>query len=268
MRAFKTFIFAILVAPLLGQGSYITLEDEAKLYVKESGSGPTLIFIPGWTMTHRFFERQLNHFSKDHHVLTFDPRGQGRSDETTYKNTYKDHAGDLKQIIERNSLQNVVLIGWSSGCLTIYEYFRSFGFENVDKVVLIDEPPKWVGDVETEWVYGNFDNYRSSLKRLIQGLDDPNGMIDWMLYEPVDSSDRKWMREEIQMTSSHVATSLYLDGVISDYQLDLIRMVQKVPTLAMIRFDWFDEAKSWLDIYAPGIKLNRISSHAMFWERP
>lgn len=268
MRLFKVLLLCIMTIPVCGQSTYLKLKDGTKIFVDEAGKGQTLVFIPGWTMTHRFFEHQKRHFSKNYHVLSYDPRGQGRSNETTFKNTYKDHADDLQQILQQKNLQEVVLIGWSSGCLTVYEYLRTFGFDAVDKVVLIDEPPKWIGDVENEWVYGSFGDYRSSLKGLISGPSEPEGIIDWMLSEPFDSLTLNWMSEEMLMTSPHVGLSLYIDGLVSDYQLDLIRSSQKVPTLAMIRWNWFDEAKSWLDIYAPGIKLNRLSSHAMFWERP
>ncbi len=268
MRLFKVLLLWIITVPIYGQGTYLTLNDGARIFVDEVGEGQTLLFIPGWTMTHKFFEHQKSHYAANYHVLLYDPRGQGRSDKTTFKNTYKDHADDLQQILQQRDLSNVVLIGWSSGCLTVYEYLRTYGFDSVDKVVLIDEPPKWIGDTENEWVYGSFGDYRSSLKGLISGPSEPDGIIDWMLNEPYDRLTLDWMSEEILMTPPHVGLSLYIDGLVSDYQLDLIRSSQKVPTLAMIRWNWFDEAKSWLDIYAPGIKLNRISSHAMFWERP
>ena len=268
MKLFSVLMLWLWVAQLFAQGTYVELDDGAKLYVNESGSGQTLVFITGWTMTHRFFEYQQSHFSKDYHVLTYDPRGQGRSDKTIWKNTYKDHANDLHQLLGQKQLTDVVLIGWSSGCLAVYEYIRSYGFKDVDKVVLIDEPPKWIGDVETEWVYGSFDDYRSSLKGMISGPSDPNGIIDWMLKEPLDSLDRQWMQQDILMTPPHVALSLYIDGMVSDYQLDLIRLEQRVPTMVMMRWNWFEEGKAWIDLYAPGLKLKRLSSHAMFWERP
>lgn len=258
----------MMAGQVLGQDTFLTLDDGARVFLDERGEGQTLVFIPGWTMTHRFFENQKEHFSNSHHVLTYDPRGQGRSDQTTFKNTYQDHANDLKQILQQKNLSNIVLIGWSSGCLKVYEYVRQFGFEGIDKVVLIDEPPKWIGDTNREWVYGNFDDYRSSIKDLISGPSEPDGIIDWMLNDSVDSATRKWMREEMLMSSPHVALSLYADGLVSDYRDELMKLGQEVPTLIMVRSDWFDRVKSWLDTNAPGIQATSITSHAMFWERP
>ncbi len=268
MRAFKVFCLCLASLQCYGQGEYVTLNDGAKLYMEESGRGQTLVFITGWTMTHRFFEHQKSQFSEGYHVLTYDPRGQGRSDKTTYKNTYKDHADDLRQLLQQKELSDVVLIGWSSGCLTVYEYARNFGLDGIDKVVLIDEPPKWVGDVDTEWVYGSFDDYRSSLKGLLDGPSEPGGIINWMLSNEVDSGTMQWMREEIRMTPPHVSLSLYIDGLVSDYQVDLIKMAADIPTMVMVRWNLLEEVKHWLELYAPSVQLKRISSHAMFWQRP
>ena len=99
MKLFRYLVMVLLTYPVFGQENYVTLQDNTKLYVEETGEGETLLFIPGWTMTHRFFTKQKEHFSKSYHVITYDPRGQGRSDKTTYKNTYLHHANDLRELI-------------------------------------------------------------------------------------------------------------------------------------------------------------------------
>jgi pimeloyl-ACP methyl ester carboxylesterase len=38
---------------------YIELADGVPLYYKEHGSGPTIVLVPGWTITTRFWERQV-----------------------------------------------------------------------------------------------------------------------------------------------------------------------------------------------------------------
>ncbi len=266
MRLFEILLLSCLVLPVLGQGGFFTLEDGTKLYVEEKGEGQTLLFIPGWTMTHRFFEKQKDHFSKSYHVIAYDPRGQGRSDKTTYNNTYAHHAADLREIMLKKDWKEIVLIGWSSGCLTIYEYLRAYGSARINKLVFIDEPPKWIGDDSKEWVYGSFDDYRSSLKGMISKPSDPNEIIDWMLKEPIDNPTRTWMREEILMTPPHVALSLYIDGVACDYNKEVKEL--EIPSLFMVRASWYDQAKNWLIQNVPEAQVKKISSHAMFWEKP
>lgn len=52
--------------------------DSVELHYLEAGSGPTLVFVPGWTMPAWIWKPQLEHFSTDHRVVALDPRGQGR----------------------------------------------------------------------------------------------------------------------------------------------------------------------------------------------
>jgi len=266
MKRLKFLICLLFALPLLGQGDFYTLEDGTKLYVAETGEGQPMIFIPGWTMTYRFFEKQQAHFAKKFHVIAYDPRGQGRADKTTYKNHYAAHAADLREFILEKELNDIILVGWSNGCLTQYEYLRTYGKDRISKFVFIDEPPKWVGNPEKEWVYGDFDGYRNSLKRMLSTKSDPNGIIDWMLKDSLDTTTRNWMREEILMTPPHVALSLYIDGLACDYTDELKNL--DAPSLFLIRESWFEQAKTWLSTNVPKAEVKSISSHAMFWERP
>lgn len=266
MRLFKLLLLCGLTLPLWGQENFFTLEDGTKLYVEEKGKGQTLLFIPGWTMTHRFFDQQKAFFAQHYHVVTYDPRGQGRADKTTYRNTYANHAEDLRELILKKDLKEVVLIGWSSGCLTMYEYLRAYATDRIHKLVFIDEPPKWIGNPEKEWVYGTFDDYRGSLKGMNAKPSNPDGIINWMLNDTIEPSTRTWMREEILMTPPHVAMSLYIEGVACDYSAEVQEL--KLPTLFMIRDSWNDPAKAWLKTHAPAAQVKTITSHAMFWERP
>lgn len=269
MKLFKLLLVYLLTVPLIGQDNFIALADGTKLYIEEAGKGQAMIFITGWTMTSRFFEKQMDYFSKDFHVFTYDPRGQGRSTKALTKNNYAIHASDLRQILLKRNLNDVILVGWSSGCLAVYEYLRAFEKDRISKIVLIDEPPKWIGDINSEWGYGSFNGYRSSLKDLIsKEILEPDGIIDWMLVEPIDSLTRKWMKKEIQMTPMHVALSLYINGLISDYTSEVSTFSSQLPMLFMVRSSWYDQAAKWLKKNAAPSKVVSISSHAMFWERP
>ncbi|MEL6304694.1 MAG: alpha/beta hydrolase [Bacteroidota bacterium] len=266
MKRFSLLLVLCFAHSVQGQEEFVMLKDSTKLYVEDSGKGQTLLFIPGWTMTGRFFEKQQQQLSKTHQVITYDPRGQGKSNQTIYKNTYFHHAKDLRELILQKDLKDVILIGWSSGCLTLFEYLRTYQNDRIKQLVFIDEPPKWIGEVDKEWVYGTFDNYRSSLKGMLEGPSEPNGIIDWMLKDSIAPETRAWMRNEIQMTPPHVALSLYIDGLACDYTQEVQSI--SIPTLYMVRDSWFTKARSWLNEKAPKIEVVSISSHAMFWEKP
>ena len=266
MRPFSIIFILLYTISIYGQGNYFKLEDGTRLFMEERGKGETIIFIPGWTMTHRFFDGQKPFFSRNYHMITYDPRGQGRSDSTVDKNNYASHAADLQELILKKNLQNVVLVGWSSGCLTMFEYIRAYSTDRISKLVFIDEPPKWIGDVGKEWVYGTFDDYRGSLKGMVSVPPNPNGIIEWMLKDPIADDTKAWMSKEILMTPPHVALSLYVDGLACDYTEE-VRQLNK-PALFLVRESWYEKANKWLSANAQDAKVNSIYSHAMFWEKP
>lgn len=247
--------------------NYIELPNQnITLYYEDVGSGNPIIFIPGWTMTSKFFKKQQSYFKDNYRVIAYDPRGQGKSSKTSNGNTYVTHADDLDGIIKAMGLKDVVLVGWSSGCATMYEYVKRYGTENLSHLVFIDEPPKWIGNVEEEWVYGTFEDYRGSLKSLIGGYDAYlDGIVDWMLVEDFEDDEKEWMLNQMKMTPKDVAISLYIDGLTSDYN-DVFHKLNEVPMLFMVRESWYPQVKEWLKINAAGAKIEAIQSHAAFWE--
>lgn len=255
---------------LSAQGAYLEVQNgTVDIYYEDDGSGQPIIFIPGWTMTTGFFQHQQNYFKEDYRVISYDPRSQGRSEKTLEGNTYNQHARDLQEMIQLLDLSDVILVGWSSGCLTIYDYLQQFGNDRIDRFVLIDEPPKWIGDAKEEWVYGTFEGYRSSLHGLLNNRrSDAYSIVDWMLNEPVDSLQKNWMVSEMMLTPDHAALSLYVDGMIADYKHVVKAIDQSTPALFLLRESWYEYASAWLKQQVPQAQTANISSHAMFWERP
>jgi non-heme chloroperoxidase len=59
-------------------GHFMT-SDGVELHYLEAGSGPTIMFVPGFTAPAEIWEPQLVHFAATHRVVALDPRSQGRS---------------------------------------------------------------------------------------------------------------------------------------------------------------------------------------------
>lgn len=257
-------------AQVFSQGKHLVLnEEKTSLYVEDSGKGQPLVFIPGWTMTNDFFRHQKDYFKDGFRVITYDPRSHGKSSKTQTGNNYFQHAKDLKQIIDQLQLKDAILIGWSSGCATIFEYLQLYGYDMVNRVVLIDEPPKWIGNASKEWVYGTFEDYRQSLKNLLRKrLDYSIDVVNWMFKKEIKENERDWMVNLMMKTSQEAALSLYVDGMASDYSDILTEMNSKIPIQYMIRENWYEKGNQWLDKNMPNIKTVSITSHAMFLESP
>jgi pimeloyl-ACP methyl ester carboxylesterase len=75
-------------------------------------SSQTLVFIHGFSLDHRMWQPQIEHFSSNYNVLVYDLRGFGKS---TIPNQIYSHHDDLFRLIKHLELQQVHLVGLSMG---------------------------------------------------------------------------------------------------------------------------------------------------------
>lgn len=148
--------------------AYLKVSDELTLHYERSGDGELgVIFIPGWTMTTRVFERQLAHLDGSERctAITYDPRGQGLSTKTADGHTYERHGRDLHNFVEKLGLDRVVLIGWSNGGFDALSYLHQFGSAKLASLMMLDAAPKGKGtDLLT--TSGWWPDYSQDLKAL------------------------------------------------------------------------------------------------------
>jgi len=88
----------------------------------QAGPGPTLVFVPGWSMGADIWRQQIDRFAPTHRVIAFDPRSQGQSTITTSGNTPEMRAQDLHNLLEQLDARRPVLIGWSQGVQDLAAY--------------------------------------------------------------------------------------------------------------------------------------------------
>ena len=113
--------------------------DGVTLHYLEAGSGPlTLVFVPGWLMPARIFERQISELSPDYRVIVLDPRGQGRSKAPSHKLDAISRARDVEELLRHARVGPHVLIGWSLGVMEVLDYSVRFEHPQLRALVLID----------------------------------------------------------------------------------------------------------------------------------
>ncbi|SES21771.1 alpha/beta fold hydrolase [Salipaludibacillus aurantiacus] len=101
--------------------------DGVSLYYESTGEGPPIIFIcPPAMGGATFFEQQKqlkNHFQ----VITFDPRGNGKSsDGKTGDYTIYDWTEDVLALADHLKLEKVITCGYSMGGLPAQEFAISY----------------------------------------------------------------------------------------------------------------------------------------------
>ena len=120
-------------------GIYITVEPGIKLFVEDINptGKKTILFVHGWPGNHNYFEYQYDVLSKlGYRCIGVDYRGFGQSDRPATGYDYDRLSDDLRCVFNQMKLQNVVLLGHSTGgaiCVRYMARHRGFG---VSKLVL------------------------------------------------------------------------------------------------------------------------------------
>ena len=267
MKSFHHLVLLLALSPLLLGAGRVEVAPGVELHYVEAGEGPPIVFIPGWTLTTEFFQAQLEVFSKHHRVVSFDPRSHGKSTKTFEGNTYEQHGRDLGALLDKLGLDDVVLVGWSSGAHDVLAYVRAHGVEKLRGVVLIDEPPKAVGDSKSEWVYGAYDDYRSTLESLLYRRSAA-GLARWMTARELSEDEVQWVVEQSLETPTAAALALMVDITLLDYTAETRALDGAVPVLFMVRQDWAAEAGAWIRENVPTAQVVTLGSHAEHWEQP
>jgi non-heme chloroperoxidase len=112
--------------------------DGVDLHYLEAGSGPALVFVPGFTMPAEIWEPQLRHFAASHRVIALDPRSQGRSQKATEGHYLARRGQDIGELIAHLGAAPAIVVGWSSGVLELLTYVQEFGTAALRAVVLVD----------------------------------------------------------------------------------------------------------------------------------
>jgi pimeloyl-ACP methyl ester carboxylesterase/predicted glycosyltransferase len=97
---------------------YIEREG-VKLYYEVYGSGePTILLLPTWSIMHsRHWKMQIPYLARHCRVLTFDGRGNGRSDRPTEPEAYRsaEFAADALVVMDATGTERAVLVAMSLG---------------------------------------------------------------------------------------------------------------------------------------------------------
>jgi pimeloyl-ACP methyl ester carboxylesterase/predicted glycosyltransferase len=79
-------------------------------------AGPWLLFVPTWNIVHsRSWKMQVAHLARRFRVLTFDPRGNGRSDRPASGYRIEDHAADALAVLDEHGVERAAVITASQG---------------------------------------------------------------------------------------------------------------------------------------------------------
>ena len=118
--------------------STIATKDGTQIYYKDWGLGQPIVFSHGWPLSADAWESQML-FLADHgyRCIAHDRRGHGRSSQPWNGNGMDTYADDLAKLLEDLDLNNVTLIGHSTGGGEVARYIGRHGSARVAKAALI-----------------------------------------------------------------------------------------------------------------------------------
>lgn len=116
----------------------VTASDGVRLHYLESGNGPAILFVPGWTGTAEFWAPQMRLLSASYRVVALDPRSQGDSEKTDEGNYTERRARDIHEVVGRLNLSPVVLVAWSRAVPESMSLIEQFGSAKIRAMVLVD----------------------------------------------------------------------------------------------------------------------------------
>ena len=106
--------------------------DGVEIHFETRGTGdPALVFVHGWSCDRGYWKHQLDHFARNHLVVTLDLAGHGESGLDRKNWTLEGFVEDLVAVVEALHLKKAVLIGHSMGGDVIVEAAKLLG----DRVV-------------------------------------------------------------------------------------------------------------------------------------
>ncbi len=122
--------------------STITTKDGTRIYYKDWGEGPVVTFSHGWPLNADMWDAQMLFLvQKGYRTIAHDRRGHGRSTQSSKGNDMNGYADDLAAVIEALDLNDVALVGHSTGGGEVARYIGRHGTARVSRAVLIAAVP-------------------------------------------------------------------------------------------------------------------------------
>ena len=255
------------------ESCYLKLEEGIEMHYMEKGVGDPMIFIPGLTFCGDIFNAQIEHFSKTHRVIAIDPRSQGLSTKTLHGNDYLTHGKDLAKLIDALELDQVVLVGWSTGNLDTWAYIQQFGTDRVKAAVTNDMSPLPMSANPEDWTEASIEDLRYVFSQILTSAEGTRAFFsdytkEVMLQQSPEPEKLEYILDLSARTPYYVCSALFANALFSDFTETAKQISETIPSLMFIAEHWADVAEPFMNERFPGTQTMVMGGHLMFYEHP
>jgi non-heme chloroperoxidase len=205
--------------------------DGVQIHYEDSGSGPPVVFLPGWSMSSRWFDQQAAALADDYRVLQVDPRGHGRSGQPRHGYRLARSAHDLNELLESLDLHDVVVVGWSLACSSVLSFWELFRSPRVRGLVLTAFTPVMLPRHDWDWGYG--DDPRDVIEAIrLDHAGFVRSFIPTLFHTHVpDEDELAWMVESSTQAAPWGVEAIQWDHFFQDWR-DVLPTID-VPVLVI-----------------------------------
>lgn len=128
-----------------GREEYVEVEKNVRLHVTDIGEGKPIVLIHGWPLSDAMYEYQYQSLvEKGFRLIGITLRGFGKSDKPYGKYNYEVFADDIKVVLDKLGVHDVILGGFSmGGAISVY-YVAKYKAAHVSKLALFGAAvPVW-----------------------------------------------------------------------------------------------------------------------------
>ena len=120
----------------------ITTKDGTEIYYKDWGAGQPVVFSHGWPLNSDAWDVELK-LAADNgfRAIAHDRRGHGRSSQTWGGNDMDTYAADLAAVVDALALDDIILVGHSTGGGEVVRFAAQYGNGRVAKIATAGAVP-------------------------------------------------------------------------------------------------------------------------------
>ncbi|GID32407.1 alpha/beta fold hydrolase [Paractinoplanes brasiliensis] len=121
---------------------FVTTADGTDIFYKDWGGGQPVVFSHGWPLSGDAWDVEMK-LAADNgfRAIAHDRRGQGRSSQTWHGHDMDTYAADLAAVVDALGLDDVILVGHSTGGGEVVRFAAQHGGGRVAKIVTVGAVP-------------------------------------------------------------------------------------------------------------------------------